>query len=120
MDDVIRPGVEQWAATKTKLEAASALAAHGVAAGPVNTAADIAADPHVGSRDFIVEAATPEYNVRVVANPIAFLGSSPSTDSTNASPRWPLLGEGTDRVLRQRLDLDTAQIARLRERGVIA
>ena len=120
MDNIIRPGVEQWAATKTKFEAASALAAYGVAAGPVNTAADIAADPHVQSRDFIVEAATPEHHVRVVANPIAFLGSSRSDDIPNASPRWPLLGEGTDRVLAQRLDLDTAQIAHLRETGVIA
>jgi len=119
MDDIIRPGVEQWAATKSKAEAASALASFGVAAGPVNTAADIAADPHVRSRDFIVEADTREHHVRVVANPIAFLDSSPSPDVTPESPRWPLLGEGTDRVLRGRLDLDDAQVAHLRETGVI-
>ncbi|MEO5837331.1 MAG: CoA transferase [Acidimicrobiales bacterium] len=119
MDDIIRPGVEQWAAAKTKLEAASALAAFGVAAGPVNTAADIVADLHVLSRDLIVEAATPEHHIRVVANPIAFLDSSPSTDITAASPRWPLLGEGTERVLRQRLHLDDAQIVHLQQTGVI-
>jgi crotonobetainyl-CoA:carnitine CoA-transferase CaiB-like acyl-CoA transferase len=118
MGDVIRPGVEQWAAGKTKLEAASALAAFGVAAGPVNTAADIVADPHVRSRDLIVETDTPEHHVRVVANPIAFLDSSLS-DTTTTGPRWPLLGEGTDRVLRQRLGLDDAELAHLRQTGVI-
>ncbi|MEO8692467.1 MAG: CoA transferase, partial [Acidimicrobiales bacterium] len=84
-----------------------------------NTAADIAADPHVLSRDFIVETDTPEHHVRVVANPIAFLDSPPSTDVATASPRWPLLGEGTDRVLRERLDLDDVQLAHLRQTGVI-
>ena len=120
MDDVIRPGVERWAMTKTKLEAAAALADYGVAAGPVNTANDIMADPHVRARRFIIEADTPEHQVRVVANPITFVGSTPPADIASASPRWPLLGEGTDRVLRQRLSMETEQIARLREAGVIA
>jgi formyl-CoA transferase len=122
MDDVIRPGVERWAATRTKLEAASELAAHGVAAGPVNTAADIVADPHVQTRGFIVESATPEHVVRVVGNPIAFRGAS--SDGENREPqsphRWPLLGDGTDRVLRTRLGLDDAEISHLRETGVVA
>jgi formyl-CoA transferase len=122
MDDVIRPGVEAWATTRTKLEAASELAAHGVAAGPVNTAADIVADPHVQTRGFIVESATPEHAVRVVGNPIAFRGAS--SDGENREPqspdRWPLLGDGTDRVLRSRLGLDDAEISHLRETGVVA
>jgi crotonobetainyl-CoA:carnitine CoA-transferase CaiB-like acyl-CoA transferase len=120
MDDVIRPGVEQWAAPMTKLEAASALAARGVAAGPVNTAADIVADPHVRSRDLLVEAETPEHHVRVVANPIAFRAPSAPAIANTSPPRWPLLGEGTDRVLRERLELDATEIARLRETGVVA
>ena len=120
MDDIIRPGVERWAAAKTKLEAAAALARHGVAAGPVNTAADIVADPHVLSREFIVAADTPEYQVRVVANPIAFRPASPSRSAERPRPRWPLLGEGTDRILEQRLGLSAAEIARLREIGAIA
>ena len=120
MDDIIRPGVERWAAAKTKLEAAAALARHGVAAGPVNTAADIVADPHVLSREFIVAADTPEYQVRVVANPIAFRPASPSRSAERPRPRWPLLGEGTDRILEQRLGLSAAEIARLRDDGAIA
>ena len=120
MDDVIRPGVEQWAATMTKLEAATALAACGVAAGPVNTAADIVADPHVQSRDLLVESASPEHLVRVVANPIAFRAPAAPITTRPTDTRWPLLGEGTDRVLKQRLGLDAAAIARLRETGAVA
>jgi crotonobetainyl-CoA:carnitine CoA-transferase CaiB-like acyl-CoA transferase len=126
MGDIIRPGVEQWASTKTKHEAASILASHRVAAGPVNTAADIVADPHVQSRGFIVEADTPEHHVRVVANPISFGWSVPpgATDAAPTAPsadlRWPVLGEGTERILRQRLSLEAEEIAQLRETGVVA
>lgn len=118
MDDIIRPAVEGWAADRTKLEAATLLAERGVAAGPVNTAADIVADPHVEQRSFIHEADTPEHHVRVVGNPITFRGPQrrPGPDGL----RWPTLGEGTDRVLRERLDLDDATIDELRARGVIA
>jgi crotonobetainyl-CoA:carnitine CoA-transferase CaiB-like acyl-CoA transferase len=122
MDDVIRPAVEAWAATKTKLEAASALAARGVAAGPVNTADDIVADPHVGARRFVTAVETPEHTVRVVGNPIAF--RDPARDAaapSDESPaRWPTLGSGTDRVLRDRLGLDDDEIHQLRTSGVIA
>jgi formyl-CoA transferase len=119
MDDVIRPGVEKWAATMTKLEAATALAQHGVAAGPVNTAADIVGDPHVQTRRLITEIETPEHEVRVVGNPIAFRvaatdGPSPTHD------RWPRLGQGTDHVLRARLGLGDDEILELREKGVVA
>jgi formyl-CoA transferase len=130
MPDVIRPGVEAWAANRTKSEAAAVLAAHGVAAGPVNTAADIAADPHVRQRDFIVEAETPEGNVRVVANPIAFRrrGERDAAAAAGAKPergvpkppRWPTLGQDTDRILAERLGFDPDRIAALRAAGVVA
>jgi formyl-CoA transferase len=119
MDDVIRPGVEKWAATMTKLEAASVLAQHGVAAGPVNTAADIVGDPHVQTRRLVTEIETPEYEVRVVGNPIAFRATAADGPSP-AHDRWPLLGQGTDHVLRVRLGLDDDEIRQLREKGVVA
>ncbi|MFO0690634.1 MAG: CoA transferase [Myxococcota bacterium] len=140
MEDLIRPGVEAWAAGLTKSEAAAALAARGVAAGPVNTAADIAADPHLRDRDFIIETDTPEARVRIVGNPIAFRRPAPSArgdaaqaaDARPASgradasscesspPRWPRLGQHTDTILSQRLGLDPARIAALRAAGVVA
>ncbi len=107
MDDVIRPGVERWAATRTKLEAATGLARNGVAAGPVNTAADIAADPHVQAREFVHEFGA----IRVVGNPIGF--GYPTRP-------WPTIGEHTDEILRERLSLSTDQIDELRDEGVIS
>jgi formyl-CoA transferase len=121
MDDVIRPGVERWAAALSKSDAARILAVHGVAAGPVNSAADIEADPHVTARPLIHHIDTGEPGdsdrrvVSVVGNPISF-GTTPP-----ASPRrWPLIGEDTDRVLTQRLALEPSELASLRTQGVIA
>jgi crotonobetainyl-CoA:carnitine CoA-transferase CaiB-like acyl-CoA transferase len=119
MDDIIRPAVEAWAADRTKLQAATELAANGVAAGPVNHAADIVADPHVRTRGFIHEFAAAEDAppVRVVGNPIAFRDAEPPSP---APERWPPLGRATAHVLGGRLALDAATIADLHTRGIIA
>jgi formyl-CoA transferase len=120
LDDVIRPGVEAWAERKTKLEAAAELAGAGVAAGPVNRAADIVADPHVQARRFVheLQGGAAAGGVRVVGNPIAFRGAG-ATDTAPPRP-WPLLGEHTERLLAERLGLDAAAIDELRRKGVIA
>jgi formyl-CoA transferase len=115
MEAIIRPGVEAWAASITKLEAATRLAEHGVAAGPVNSAADIVADPHVQHRGLLHDVSVDGRGVAVVGNPIAFDGESASDEA----PRWPLLGEGTDRVLAGRLGLGQNHIDDLRSQGVI-
>jgi crotonobetainyl-CoA:carnitine CoA-transferase CaiB-like acyl-CoA transferase len=119
MDTIIRPGVEQWAATLTKLDAATRLAAAGVAAGPVNSAADIVADPHVRNRRFVhdVAAGSGTAAVSVVGNPILF-GSA--ADRHDPSRAWPALGEDTDAILSGRLGLDHEAIARMRASGVVA
>ena len=118
MEDIIRPGVEGWAASMTKLEAAAALAAHGVAAGPINTAADIVHDPHVQARGVVISAATPEHQVHVVGNPIAFAQVRRAAPEAN-SPRWPTLGADTEDILRERLSLEADEIHELRASGVI-
>ena len=125
LDDVIRPGVEAWASTRTKQQAAADLAAAGVAAGPVNTAADIVADPHVRGRGFVHHVATPEHDVHVVGNPISF--RTPDSERVDehvveaaAELRWPTLGMSTDDVLTRLLGLDHEQLGELRNQGVIA
>lgn len=120
MESIIRPGVEGWAATKTKAEAASELAKAGVAAGPVNTAADIVSDPHVLGRHLIHRPAVsdPSTTVAVVGNPISFHGR-PQEPSGADDPTWPVLGGDTDRVLAGRLGLNQAELERLRSEGII-
>lgn len=122
LETIIRPGVEQWAAGLRKEEAAAALAAFGVAAGPVNSAEDILADPHVIERGLIHSFETSDGSrpVNVVGSPIAFRhgDSAPTEDPTPA--RWPLLGADTDRVLGERLGMSEEEIASLYKEGVVA
>lgn len=119
MEDVIRPSVEAWAATRTKLEAAGELARAGVAAGPVNDAGDVRSDPHVLARDLVHELKAPgaASPIAVVGNPIGMRGKG----STTQRPRsWPTLGEDTDRILSERLGLTTEKIADLKSKGIVA
>ena len=128
MESVIRPGVEAWAAMKTKLEAGSELAAAGIAAGPVNTAADIRLDPHVRARDFIhtFDGEDGGEEVAVVGNPIAFRGNAGGATGGSADEgeapetrRWPVLAGDTNSILSDRLGLSETEIANLRVQGII-
>jgi len=93
------------------------LAEGGVVAGPVNSAADIRADPHVVARRLVHELDADSSTVAVVGNPIDF-GGSPA-DGAEPAP-WPLLGADTDRVLSERLGLTPEELSDLRARGVVA
>ncbi|MBB83208.1 MAG: CoA transferase [Deltaproteobacteria bacterium] len=120
LESVIRPGVEAWAAGMTRREAASILARHGVAAGPVNRGSDITADPHVTDRGFVHRFDLPgsQGSVDVVGSPIHFAGGDPSEAETRPR-RWPILGEQTDRVLSERLGLSQKEITALREGDIV-
>ncbi len=115
-EDVIRPAIEAWAADKTKLEAARELCAAGITAGPSNLAEDIAVDPHVALRDMLIEVPRPdaERPYLVVGNPVKMsrLSEGPLSET-------PRLGAHTEEVLRDLLELDDAELARLRAEGAI-
>ena len=116
MDAVVRPGVEAWASDKTKLEATTALAEHGIAAGPCFTTEDLVADPHVASHDMLLRIPRPDSDepMLVVGNPIKMSG-------TRERPphRWPTLGEHTSKVLRTELGLSDDDVRALREKKVV-
>ena len=116
LEPVIRPGIEAWARGRTKLDAAGELALAGIVAGPCYDADDLARDPHVRAHDMVLEVERPGGGppVRIAGNPIALDDPEPGTPS-----RWPTLGEHTDQVLREDLDLADAELARLRAQGVI-
>jgi formyl-CoA transferase len=113
---VIRPAIEAWAATRTKLEACRELCDAGVAAGPSNTPADLRADPHVAQRHMLVEVPRPDGGapLLVVGNPVKL-----SRVAEGPETRFPQLGQHTDEVLKELLRLEPHDIARLREEGVI-
>jgi formyl-CoA transferase len=119
LESVIRPAVEEWARGRGKAEAAAELARHGVAAGPVNTAADIVDDPHVRSRGLVhhFEDPTREAPVHVVGSPLYF---GPRGEENEPAPkRWPLVGEQTESVLEAWLGLSPETIETFRKEGVV-
>lgn len=118
LEDVIRPGIEEWAATRTKLEAAEALMAAGVAAGPCLASHEVIADPHLAARNMLV--AMPRTDgiddpVLIPGNPVK-LSNVPEDDED----RVPWVGEHTHDVLREELGFDDAKLAALTETGIIS
>jgi crotonobetainyl-CoA:carnitine CoA-transferase CaiB-like acyl-CoA transferase len=118
IEDVIRPGIEEWASTMTKLEACKTLSSAGVAAGPCYDADDVIADPHVADHHMLIEIPRTDDvpdPVLTVGNPIKM---SKVAEGPDVRPPWA--GEHTDEVLRAELDLSDADLAALRSEGVIA
>ncbi|KQP26626.1 CaiB/BaiF CoA-transferase family protein [Methylobacterium sp. Leaf100] len=105
------------AATRQRSTAAwvAALERVGVPCGPVNTLADVFADPQVIARGLRVDLPHPRAGtVALVANPLNLSG----TPVTYASPP-PSLGEHTGAVLADWLGLDAPALAALRAAGAI-
>jgi formyl-CoA transferase len=113
---VVRPAVEAWAADKTRFEACSILCADGIVAGPNHNAADLARDVHVAARDMLIEVPRPDGG-----NPMLVVGNPVKLSRVSEGPiaSFPSLGEHTDAVLRETLALSDAELAALREQGVI-
>ena len=117
IDTILRPGVKEWAADMTNIDACRALAEAGVAAGPCLTAQQVIDDPHVAARNMLMEIPRPEGGDPVLTpgNPIKM-----SRVSEGPDVRMPWLGEHTNEVLATELGLDDARIEQLRTNGVIA
>jgi len=86
--------VADWTGQRTRQQVIDAIGGR-VPCGPVNTAADIFADPHVRARAMISEFELPGDNGRVsiAANPIKFTATP-----TNLHRRAPLLDEHGDEI----------------------
>jgi crotonobetainyl-CoA:carnitine CoA-transferase CaiB-like acyl-CoA transferase len=118
LEDIIRPGIEGWAAGRTKMEAAQELMAAGVAAGPCLEAREVLTDPHIAARNMLVAMARTDGvddPVLIPGNPVK-LSSVPEGEER----RVPWVGEHTCEVLRAELGLDDAQLAALAETGIIS
>jgi formyl-CoA transferase len=117
LEGVLRPAIEGWAADKTSMEAARALGAVGVAAGPCLSGEQVVADPHVAARHMLVEVPRTDgvdQPVLVPGNPVKMAGVAEGPEA-----RVPWLGEHTDAVLAQELGLDAAALGALRADGII-
>ena len=93
------------------------LAARNVSCGPINTLDQVFADPQVVARGMKLEMPHPAVGgapVPLIASPIRMSATPPSYRHPP-----PMLGQHTDEVLGELLGLDQAELAGLRERGVI-
>jgi crotonobetainyl-CoA:carnitine CoA-transferase CaiB-like acyl-CoA transferase len=102
-------------ATRTMRQWLDALERVGVPCGPINTIADVFADPQVQARGLRLDLPHPAIgSVPSVANPIKY---SATPIAYRSAP--PMLGADTDEILRDMLGLVPAEIARLRKAGIV-
>jgi crotonobetainyl-CoA:carnitine CoA-transferase CaiB-like acyl-CoA transferase len=98
--------------TRTTAEWVDELEALKIGCGPIK----VFADPQMQARGVVVQMphAASAHGVQVIANPVRL-------SETPADYRMPppVLGEHTEEVLRERLGLDEARVAKLREEGVV-
>jgi crotonobetainyl-CoA:carnitine CoA-transferase CaiB-like acyl-CoA transferase len=112
---ILIPMIEAILRSRTVADWLGKLRAAEVPAAPVNNLDGAFAEPPVAEREMIVEYEHPDVGrVRLPGNPIKFAGM----DRTISNPA-PRLGEHTEEVLRELLDLPAARIAELRRQGAI-
>ncbi|KAA0680836.1 CaiB/BaiF CoA transferase family protein [Azospirillum brasilense] len=109
------PILELLLEQRTSRDWLSALEAVGVPCGPINDVSQVFADPHVQARHIHQDLPHPTAGtVPTVASPIRY--SATPIEHTVAPPT---LGQHTDAVLEEALGLCAADIAALREKGVV-
>ncbi|MFB0558243.1 MAG: CaiB/BaiF CoA transferase family protein [Candidatus Bathyarchaeia archaeon] len=111
----LKPQVEEWASKRKVMEIVSLLTGHGVPACPIYSIKDIVEDPHIAmERGMIVELDQPGLGeVRLLGNPVKMSETRPSLKGPA-----PVLGEDTEAILKELVDLSDSEIDRLRRDGV--
>jgi Predicted acyl-CoA transferases/carnitine dehydratase len=113
--DILVPLIQDIVVAHPRRHWLDGLEALQVPAGPVNSLAEAFADPQVQARGMTVTLPHPQAPaLPLVASPLRLSDSPP--DYRHAPP---LLGQHTDEALRDLLGLDPADLARLRDDGVI-
>jgi crotonobetainyl-CoA:carnitine CoA-transferase CaiB-like acyl-CoA transferase len=115
-ESVIRPGIQEWLATRTREEAVAALTSAGVPAAVAARPLEVIEAEQARARGMIVEYPTYEGGTAtVVANPMRF-GGEPRVEAGPA----PAVGEHTRSVLAAWAGVDDRRIDELIESGAIA
>jgi crotonobetainyl-CoA:carnitine CoA-transferase CaiB-like acyl-CoA transferase len=107
--------VAKWTGRFTAVEILKMCAEGQVPCGPVNSIKDIFADPQFAARENMIKLPVDGVGEIVVANVVPRLTETPGSVDA-AGPR---LGEHTEEILSELLNLDRKQMDELRQRGVI-
>ncbi|MFQ5618506.1 MAG: CaiB/BaiF CoA transferase family protein [Rhodospirillales bacterium] len=113
--DAVDALVGQWVGSLGLADVMEIFLAHEVPAGPLNTIADIFADPHFKARGNLVSVDDPEVGEVVVPAVIPRLSETPG----RIAHLGPALGDANDDVLGNLLGLSAEEMARLRDANVI-
>lgn len=112
---VLVPMLESIFKQRSKADWLQALEAAKVPCGAINNLAEVFADPHVRSRDMVTTWDHPSGgSVELVSSPIKLSGTPVRRDLPP-----PLLGQHTDEVLREVLQLNDVQIQQLRQQQIV-
>jgi crotonobetainyl-CoA:carnitine CoA-transferase CaiB-like acyl-CoA transferase len=113
--DALEPEIVAVLRSRTRADWIATLSAAGVPCGSVRSVDEVLNDPQLRAREMIQTLS------HAVAGQVSVLGVPIKLSDTPGAVRKapPTLGEQTDAVLMQDLDLDAAQVARLRANGVV-
>ena len=107
--------IGDWTKTRPAEEVMALLQKQGVAAGVVQSAADLAKDPQLKERGFFVELDHPETGKTISdATPIRLSDTPPSYTRPA-----PLPGQDNNYVYGELLGMSRAELAKLKEQGVL-
>jgi formyl-CoA transferase len=113
--DILVPLLAEMVRTRTKQQWIDLLEAAGVPCGPINNLDEVFVNPQVAARKLRIDLPHPTGGtVRLVGSPMKL-----SATPTRYDMPPPLLGQHTEEVLRDVLGHSAAQIAALREKGII-
>ncbi|MCP4317554.1 MAG: CoA transferase [Hyphomicrobiales bacterium] len=114
-EDELRSIIAQWTSQQDQEQVVARLQEARIPAGPVWDLEALAQSHHVKSRDLIVQGAHDKFgSIPLVPQPVKFSGSAHIPH-----PFVPTLGQHTDDVLEELLDLGAPDIAELRQKKAI-
>ena len=106
--------ISAWTAQRSVNDALAALDSVSVPAGRIYSVADIASDQHYRAREMLRDVQLDDGSSLTLPGIVPKLSATPGSHRRNA----PTLGQDTGEVLRE-IGLTEAQIAALRERGIV-
>ena len=111
----IDEAITAWTSSRSAHDALATLAKAEIPSGPIQSAADIASDPHVAARQMLPRTTLPD------GTEVAMPAQVPRLSVTPGTTRWagPELGAHNEEVYADLLGIGAAELQALRTRGAI-